>query len=351
MAHPDAHRPGTARSRRPPDTDRRGWRSALTTPAGFAPSWSSCWTSRDRGALPGRASRLGGEYEERVVKWVAGRGGKSSAAKSAIPPESSSTLAVDLNRNRVGIECKGGEPDHRGGLLRSDNIWKVLGQTLTLHNWNRANPHDPIRFLVVTVASPPTANRSPNRYASPKPKATLRRGRPVTCQVSNSTRPTTTRRNRDHHRACPGRQLRLRPETVELRPLRPRGPPGAVQQNRRPASVRKMRQRRSFPPAGTSTPRRTQRPLLPTLHARRSHRLHPRRFRADRRRPGAWLRRLGRADRGPCGRQPEYLVNDTPCCKAHLRQQVGAELARRDDAGLTPAVLVTYADPSAAPGA
>ena len=46
---------------------------------------------------------------------------------------------------------------------------------------------------------------------------------------------------------------------------------------------------------------------------------------------------------GPCGRHPEYLVNDTPCCKAHLRQQVGVELARRDDAGLTPAVLVTYA--------
>ena len=61
---------------------------------------------------------------------------------------------MDLNRNRVGIECKGGEPDHRGGLLRSDNIWKVLGQTLTLHNWNRANPLDPIRFLVVTVAQP-----------------------------------------------------------------------------------------------------------------------------------------------------------------------------------------------------
>ena len=46
---------------------------------------------------------------------------------------------------------------------------------------------------------------------------------------------------------------------------------------------------------------------------------------------------------GPCGRQPEYLVNDTPCCKAHLRQQVGIELARRDDAGLTAAVLVTSA--------
>ena len=87
----------------------------------------------------------------------------------------------------------------------------------------------------------------------------------------------------------------------------------------------------------------------PPFTPRRSHRLHPRRFPADCSRPGAWLRRLGRADRWLCGRQPEYLVNDTPCCKAHLRQQVGAELARRDDAGLTPAVLVTYADPSRRP--
>ena len=46
---------------------------------------------------------------------------------------------------------------------------------------------------------------------------------------------------------------------------------------------------------------------------------------------------------GRCGRHAEYVVNDRPCCKAHLRQQVGVELTCREDAGLVAAVLVTYA--------
>jgi len=46
---------------------------------------------------------------------------------------------------------------------------------------------------------------------------------------------------------------------------------------------------------------------------------------------------------GPCGRDAEYLVNDTPACKAHLRQQVGAEIDRREQRGLAGAVLVALA--------
>ena len=61
--------------------------------------------------------------------------------------------AIDLAGRRVGIECKGGD-DQRPGLRRSDNIWKVLGQTLALHNWNRAHPDDAIRFVCITTAQP-----------------------------------------------------------------------------------------------------------------------------------------------------------------------------------------------------
>ena len=83
-----------------------------------------------------------------------GGAGPFSAARYATPPASSSTFSPLTSTVSVRIECKGGDKPATAGLRRSDNIWKVLGQTLTLYNWNRANPHDRVRFLVVTVAQP-----------------------------------------------------------------------------------------------------------------------------------------------------------------------------------------------------
>ena len=101
-----------------------------------------------------RSTRVGAEYEIRVADWLSAQGwtilGRKVRHPSGIELD---ILAVDLAGRRVGIECKGGEAD-RPGLTRSDNIWKALGQTLALHNWNRAHPDEAIRFLVITTAQP-----------------------------------------------------------------------------------------------------------------------------------------------------------------------------------------------------
>jgi Holliday junction resolvase-like predicted endonuclease len=101
-----------------------------------------------------RSSRVGAEYEVRVVDWLIQQGwtilGRKVRHASGIELDVS---AIDLAGRRVGIECKGGD-DQRPGLRRSDNIWKVLGQTLALHNWNRAHPDDAIRFVCITTAQP-----------------------------------------------------------------------------------------------------------------------------------------------------------------------------------------------------
>jgi hypothetical protein len=101
-----------------------------------------------------RSTRVGIEYEARGAAWVTGQGwtilGKKVRHPSGIEID---ILAVDLTGERVGIECKGGDAE-RPGLRRSDNIWKVLGQTLVLHNWNRAHPDDALRFLCITSAQP-----------------------------------------------------------------------------------------------------------------------------------------------------------------------------------------------------
>lgn len=101
-----------------------------------------------------RSSRVGAEYELRVVEWITDQGwsilGRKMRHPSGIELD---ILAVDLTGGRVGVECKGGDAD-RPGLRRSDNIWKVLGQTLALHNWNRAHPEDALRFLCITSAQP-----------------------------------------------------------------------------------------------------------------------------------------------------------------------------------------------------
>ena len=104
-----------------------------------------------------RSSIVGREYEERACQWVIDQGwtivGRNTQHPSGIQLD---ILAHDLNGEAVGIECKGGDKDGRRGLERTDNIWKVLGQTLALHNWNRArsSPVDRLRFLVITSAQP-----------------------------------------------------------------------------------------------------------------------------------------------------------------------------------------------------
>lgn len=104
-----------------------------------------------------RSSRVGAEYEERVVQWLVDQGwsilGRKVRHPSGIEID---ILAIDLAGDRVGVECKGGDPSDttRPGLRRSDNIWKVLGQTLVLHNWNRAHPDGALRFVCVTSAQP-----------------------------------------------------------------------------------------------------------------------------------------------------------------------------------------------------
>lgn len=101
-----------------------------------------------------RSTRVGAAYEVRVGLWIEEQGWTILARKmrheSGIELD---VLAIDLAGQRVGVECKGGEAD-RPGLTRSDNIWKVLGQTLALHNWNRAHPEHAIRFLCITTAQP-----------------------------------------------------------------------------------------------------------------------------------------------------------------------------------------------------
>lgn len=95
----------------------------------------------------------GREYEDRVVVWIAEQGwailGRKVRHPSGIEID---ILAVDLAGERVGVECKGG--DAPPGLRRSDNCWKVLGQTLVLLNWNRAHPDEQLRFLVIAAAQP-----------------------------------------------------------------------------------------------------------------------------------------------------------------------------------------------------
>ena len=95
----------------------------------------------------------GEEYEARCVEWIAEQGwtvlGRKMRHPSGIELD---ILAVDLAGEDVGIECKGG--DSPPGLRRSDNCWKVLGQTLVLLNWNRSHPGDRLRFLVIAAAQP-----------------------------------------------------------------------------------------------------------------------------------------------------------------------------------------------------
>jgi Holliday junction resolvase-like predicted endonuclease len=105
-----------------------------------------------------RSTRLGAEYEHRVVAWIEANGWTVLGRKVRHPCGIElDVLALDLAGYRVGVECKGGEPGHRPGLLRSDNIWKVLGQTLALHNWNLAHPEEVVRFVCVTTAQPSDA--------------------------------------------------------------------------------------------------------------------------------------------------------------------------------------------------
>ena len=100
--------------------------------------------------------RVGREFEERCYAWVTNQGWTILGRKVRHPCGIEvDILAVDLTGERVGIECKGGEQGRgRDGLERTDNIWKVLGQTLALHNWNRAHPDDALRFLCLTSAQP-----------------------------------------------------------------------------------------------------------------------------------------------------------------------------------------------------
>jgi Holliday junction resolvase-like predicted endonuclease len=123
-----------------------------------------------------RAVRVGHEYEARVVEWVDAQGwsilGRKIKHPSGIEID---ILAVDLAGERVGIECKGGEVDGRSGLQRSDNIWKVLGQTLVLHNWNRAHRDEQLRFLCITSAQPLDGERlaEPLRVAEANGQLTI----------------------------------------------------------------------------------------------------------------------------------------------------------------------------------
>jgi len=98
----------------------------------------------------------GRDYEDRVLVWLAEQGWTILSRKVRHPSGIElDVLAVDLAGERVGIECKGG--DAPPGLRRSDNCWKVLGQTLVLLNWNRAHPDEHLRFLVVAAAQPADA--------------------------------------------------------------------------------------------------------------------------------------------------------------------------------------------------
>lgn len=95
----------------------------------------------------------GRDYESRCVDWIEEQGwtilGRKVRHPSGIEID---ILAVDLAGERVGVECKGG--DAPPGLRRSDNCWKVLGQTLVLYNWNRAHRDEALRFLVIAAAQP-----------------------------------------------------------------------------------------------------------------------------------------------------------------------------------------------------
>ena len=124
-----------------------------------------------------RSVRVGREYEERCCAWVASQGwtilGRKMRHPSGIEID---ILAVDLTGERVGIECKGGEQGvGRDGLQRSDNIWKVLGQTLVLYNWSRSHRDDPIRFLCITRAQPLDSDRlaEPLRVAEANGQLTI----------------------------------------------------------------------------------------------------------------------------------------------------------------------------------
>ena len=104
-----------------------------------------------------RSSRVGAEYELRVVDWLREQGWTILGRKVRHPSGIELDVeAIDLAGRRVGVECKGGDAD-RPGLRRGDNIWKVLGQTLALHNWNRAHPEHAIRFMCITTAQPTDA--------------------------------------------------------------------------------------------------------------------------------------------------------------------------------------------------
>ena len=122
-----------------------------------------------------RSSRVGAEYELRVVQWLTDQGwtilGRKVRHPSGIELD---VLAIDLAGRRVGVECKGGD-DGRPGLRRSDNIWKVLGQTLVLHNWNRAHPDQAVRFVCITSAQPADDERlaSPLRVAEANGQLTI----------------------------------------------------------------------------------------------------------------------------------------------------------------------------------
>lgn len=102
-----------------------------------------------------RSGEVGRKYEEHVAGWLTKSGYKITGRKVRhISGIEIDIDAVDINGQRVAIECKGGDRD-RPGLRRSDNIWKVLGQTLALNNWIRTQPaENHIRFLVVTSAQP-----------------------------------------------------------------------------------------------------------------------------------------------------------------------------------------------------
>jgi Holliday junction resolvase-like predicted endonuclease len=123
-----------------------------------------------------RSTRVGAEYEARAMTWIEAQGwtilGRKVRHPSGIEVD---VLAVDLTGGRVGVECKGGDLDGRRGLQRSDNIWKVLGQTLALHNWNRAHPDDALRFLCIASAQPLDGDRlaEPLRVAEANGQLTI----------------------------------------------------------------------------------------------------------------------------------------------------------------------------------
>ena len=123
-----------------------------------------------------RSSRVGAEYELRAVDLVTEQGWTILGRKIRKRPALSwDVLAIDLagRRRRVGAECKGGDFRTGRGCGSSDNIWKVLGQTLVLHNWNRFHPGR--RWPSGSCASPrrnrPTMSCSPCCCAPPRPTA------------------------------------------------------------------------------------------------------------------------------------------------------------------------------------